>query len=63
IRLRVLLVVDRIFNRGRYNSELVMSQISDRLRDQVNIEHVTTDIRDIVSRVLQPTRLSLWIRS
>lgn len=62
-RLRVLLVVDRIFNRGRYNSELVMSQISDRLRDQVNIEHVTTDIRDIVSRVLQPTRLSLWIRS
>jgi len=63
IRLRVLRVVDRIFNRARYNSEVVMSRFSDRLRDQVNIEHVTSDVGDIVSRVLQPTKLSLWIRS
>lgn len=62
VRVRVLAVVDRRFNRARYNAEQVVNGFSDRLRNEVNIDLVTSDVGAVVGRVLQPDRLSLWIR-
>jgi hypothetical protein len=62
VRVRVLTGVERRFNRARYNAEQVVNGFTDRLRNSVDIDLVASDIEAIVGRVLQPNRLSLWIR-
>jgi hypothetical protein len=62
VRVRVLAVVERRFNRARYNAEQVVNKFTDRLRNEVDIDLVTSDVGALVGRVLQPNRLSLWIR-
>jgi hypothetical protein len=62
VRVRVLAGVERRFNRARYNAEQVVNKFTDRLRNEVDIDLVTADVGAVVGRVLQPNRLSLWIR-
>jgi hypothetical protein len=62
VRLRMLASVDRRFNRARYDAEQVVVGFSNRLREEVDIDLVASDVGAIVGQVLQPNRLSLWIR-
>jgi hypothetical protein len=54
--------VDRRFNRSRYDSEAMVAIFSSRLRDAVQLETVRRDLLDVVSRAVEPSQVSLWIR-
>jgi hypothetical protein len=54
--------VDRRFNRARYDAEQTVAAFSARLRDEIHIAAVTTDLNATVSGAVKPASLGLWIR-
>jgi hypothetical protein len=59
---RVQRAVDRRFYRQTYDAARSIDAFSTRLRDQVDLDVLTTDIRTVVQETLQPTVVSLWLR-
>ena len=59
---RVRRAVDRRFDRARYDAERTAAAFSERLRDQVDMETVTTDLRATVAGAIAPTVLGVWLR-
>jgi hypothetical protein len=62
LRRRVQRVVDRRFNRARYDAEVTVAAFSARLKDAVDLGAVRADLLDVVSRSLEPAHVSVWIR-
>jgi hypothetical protein len=62
LRRRVQSGVDRRFNRRRYDAARTVEAFSARLRDQIGLETVVGDLVTAVEQVMEPTRVSLWIR-
>jgi hypothetical protein len=54
-------VVDRRFNRSRYNAEAVVAEFSARLRQTVDLDAVRQDLVGVVHEVFQPTAVSMWL--
>jgi len=62
LRVRVQRVVDRRFNRARYDAEATVAAFSARLRDAVDLETVRSELLEIVNRAVEPAHASVWIR-
>jgi hypothetical protein len=62
LRKRVQRVVDRRFNRARYDAEATVAAFTARLRDAVEIDAIRADLLDVVNRAVQPTHASVWIK-
>jgi hypothetical protein len=62
LRLRVQRVVDRRFNRARYDAEVTIAAFTARLRDAVDLETVQTELLEVVNRAVEPAHASVWIR-
>lgn len=61
LRRRVQGVVDRRFDRARYDAERVVAQFSVQLREQVDLEVLGADLLGVVHHVLAPEHLALWL--
>jgi hypothetical protein len=61
-RRRLQAVVDRRFNRRRYDAAQTIERFSDRLHQQVDLEHLTAELLAVVEETMQPTRASMWLR-
>ena len=62
VRVRVQRLVDRRFNRSRYDAESIASAFSARLRDAVELDTIQNDLIDVVIRAVAPSHASLWIK-
>jgi histidine kinase-like protein len=62
LRVRIQRVVDRRFNRARYDAEATVAAFTARLRDAVEIDAIRADLLDVVNRAVQPTHASVWIK-
>jgi hypothetical protein len=62
LRKRVQRIVDRRFNRSRYDADATVAAFSARLRDAVEIDAIRADLIDAVNRAVQPSHASVWIR-
>ena len=62
LRIRIQRLVDRRFNRARYNAEATVAAFTTRLRDAVGIDAIRADLLDTVNRAVEPTHASVWIR-
>jgi hypothetical protein len=54
--------VDRRFNRRRYNTAKTIEAFSTRLRDQVDLDTLATELLAVADQSMEPTRVSLWLR-
>jgi hypothetical protein len=61
-RRRIQVVVDRRFNRRKYNAAKTVEAFSTRLRDQVDLDTLSTELLAVVDETVQPARASLWLR-
>ena len=60
IRLRVQRMVDRRFNRSRYDAEATVAAFAARLKDAVDLDTVRDDMASIVQTALEPAHLWVW---
>jgi hypothetical protein len=62
-RARVQATVDRRFYRRRYDAEQAVAGLGARLRDQVELDALSRELRGVVDECLQPAHVSLWLRA
>lgn len=62
LRVRVQRLVDRRFNRARYDAEATVVAFASGLRGAVDFERVQSDLVDVVGLAVQPNFVSVWIR-
>ena len=60
---RVRRAVDRRFDRARYDGERTAAAFRDRLRDEVDMETVTTDLLATARGAIAPTSIGIWLRT
>ena len=60
LRSRVQLLVDRRFNRTRYDAGLMVAAFAARLQDATDVDAVRADLAATVQRALEPAHMSLW---
>jgi hypothetical protein len=61
-RRRTQQVVDRRFNRHKYDAARTVEAFSTRLRDQVDLDTLSGELLAVVDQTMEPTRVSLWLR-
>jgi hypothetical protein len=61
-RRRIQTAVDRRFNRRKYNTVTTIQTFSTHLRDQVDLDTLSTELLVVVDQTMEPTRVSLWLR-
>jgi hypothetical protein len=63
LRRRIQTFIDRRFYRRKYDAMQVQAAFSARIRDEVDLETVTDSLLTVVAETLQPTQLTIWLRS
>jgi hypothetical protein len=61
-RRRIQQVVDRRFDRRKYNLAQTIEAFSARLRDEVDLDTLSVEVLAVVDQTMQPTTASLWLR-
>ena len=62
LRKRVQRVVDRRFNRARYDAEETVAAFAAQLRDAVDIDTVQSELLQVVQKAVEPAHATIWIR-
>ena len=61
LRRRVQQLVDRRFNRARYDADQTIAAFAARLKDAVDLDSVRDDLAGVVHHTLEPAHVSVWI--
>jgi hypothetical protein len=63
VRRRAQRLVDRRFNRARYDADATIAAFTAALRNEIDADLVQRDLVEAVVRSVQPAHVAVWIRS
>ena len=61
LRRRVQRLVDRRFNRARYDADAIIAGFTIQLRDAVDLDTISQELRHAVNQAVAPAHASVWI--
>jgi hypothetical protein len=61
MRRRVQQIVDRRFNRARYDADRMVAAFAARLKDAMDLNPIQDDLTTVVRTALEPAHVSVWI--
>jgi hypothetical protein len=62
LRRRIQDIIDRRFYRRKYDAERTLANFATVIRDQIDLNELTTVLLSIVQETMQPEHLSLWLK-
>jgi hypothetical protein len=62
LRRRTQAAVDRRFFRRKYDAAQTLQQFSAKVRDKVDLDGLTAELRGVITETMQPEHVSLWTR-
>ena len=63
LRRRMQNIVDRRFNRARFNADRIIAGFAARLQGTVDLDAVRIDLARSVQQTLEPVHISVWIQA
>jgi hypothetical protein len=63
LRRRIQSIVDRRFDRARYDAEQTLLVFTDRLRDQLDLEALGQEVGRVAAETVRPESAGLWLRN
>ncbi|MEX0789792.1 MAG: hypothetical protein WD178_03360, partial [Actinomycetota bacterium] len=61
VRDEVQKFIDRRFNRSRYDAQVTLERFSEELRHEVDLNDIVGRLDDVLTAVIQPRNLSVWL--
>lgn len=61
VRRRIQNLVDRRFDRARYDAQRTVEEFGQRLRDEVELGLLADDLRTVTAATVRPSSVSLWL--
>jgi hypothetical protein len=62
-RTRIQAFIDRRFDRSRYDAQQTIVDFSAKMREQIDLDSLTSEMTSVIRDTVQPTHVSLWLRS
>jgi hypothetical protein len=62
LRRRIQNLVDRRFNRSRYDAVRTVEAFSGRLREEIDLDSLSAELLTVIDQTMQPRRASLWLQ-
>jgi hypothetical protein len=62
LRNRIQDAIDKRFNRNKYDAQQVLEHFAERVRDETDLDKLTTELVHVVQETMQPKSVSLWLK-
>jgi hypothetical protein len=62
LRRRIQTFIDSRFYRRKYDATKVLAQFGSKLRDETDLDRLTSELLGVVGETMQPAHASLWLR-
>jgi hypothetical protein len=63
LRRRLHALMDRRFNRSRFDAERVVQGFTTRINNNMSTDSITSDLRATLESTVAPSSLGIWVRS